>query len=55
MNEEIERLKSVLEEARKAQEFMASLTQEERDHFRAPQAWQTEPKLSYIYGMGGLF
>jgi len=52
---EIERLKSVLKQAEKAQLFMENKTAEQRNKYRIPAAWQREPELQYIYGMGGLF
>ena len=52
---EIERLADVLKQATEAGQFMLSLSEEERQVYRVPQAWQNEPRLNYIYGMSGLF
>ena len=55
MTEEIERLTGVLEQAVRAQEYLASMSSEEREKFRIPLTWQNDPNLQYIYGMSGLF
>ena len=55
MNEEIERLTDVLEQATKAQTYFAGMTSEQREDYRNTASWQSDPHLQYIYGMGGLF
>lgn len=55
IDEEIERLTDVLRQAVEAQEYMESLSKEQRVVYRHPQAWQNDPHLRYIYGMGSLF
>jgi transposase InsO family protein len=55
VDEEIKRLSDVLVQARQAQEFMESLTPEQRNEYCTVPSWQNEEKLQYIYGMGGLF
>ena len=55
MNEEIERLTDVLEQATKAQTYFAGMTSEQREDYRNTAFWQSDPHLQYIYGMGGLF
>ena len=55
MTEEIERLTDVLAQAIKAQSYFAAMSTEERKAYRSTAAWQADPHLEYIYGMGGLF
>ena len=55
MTEEIERLTDVLAEAIKAQFYFAAMSAEEREVYHSTSAWQSDPHLQYIYGMGGLF
>ena len=55
MNEEIERLTDVLEQATKAQTYFTGMTSEQREDYRNTASWQSDPHLQYIYGMGGLF
>lgn len=52
---EIDRLEDVLKEAKKAEEYLRSLTEEQLEYYRVPQHWQSDPHLQYIYGMSNLF
>ena len=55
LSQEVCRLTDVLVQAIKAQEYLQAKSEEERRQYISPKAWQTDPHLSYIYDMGGLF
>ena len=49
---EAERLKGILKKAVEAQNYMESMTKEERiERYSKPQSWQNSPELNYIYEM----
>ena len=52
---QVEHLKGILEQAKKAMAYVANLSKEKLDELRDPLVWRNHEELSYVFAMNELF
>ena len=52
---QVEHLKEILEQTKKAMAYVANLSQEKLDELKDPLAWRNYEELSYVFAMNELF
>lgn len=52
---QVEHLKSILEQTKKAMSYVANLPKDKLDELRDPLAWRNHEELSYVFAMNELF
>ena len=52
---QVEHLKGIFDQAKKAMAYVANLTTEKQDELKDPLAWRKYEELSYVFAMNELF
>ena len=52
---QVEHLKDILEQVKKAMAYVANLPTEKQDELKDPLAWRNHEDLSYVFAMNELF